>query len=331
MPTLLRHSAAGGDAERGAQRLDVAEGEPVAGPDPHERPGAGGVGGEPGRVQAAHERRGDAVRLALDQVRRCGHLVGHRPHRDGQRPAVVVGGAAQVLEHREAGAAHGQVGETVSPRAARCVTQHDGQRCRRGKLEPFEERGPQPRGLGVGVVGQQEHVGRGAGVRRVDTRCGHHRAGDRLDDPGDPTGAPALGHDAHRGGLHGIVAAAGPGQAERLRDDLARHHEAVAGPEVHPAGRERVDEQAGEVRTRPDLSDPDHGHDREAAGRGGRRHPRLGHAGTEAAIRSACSAIRPVAATSLISSGPSKTSTRARRRVVSASAGSTSQPSRKSS
>ncbi len=87
----------------------------------------------------------------------------------------------------------------------------------------------------------------------------------------------------------------------------------------------------GEVGAGLHLAEPDHGHDGEG-GTGARgRHPVVGHAGTAAAMRSACSAMRAVDSTSDISSGPSKTSTVPRRSRVVASAGSTSQPSRKSS
>ena len=48
------------------------------------------------------------------EVRRCGHLVGHRAHRHGQGAAVVVGGSAQVLEHGQARAPERQVGEACS-------------------------------------------------------------------------------------------------------------------------------------------------------------------------------------------------------------------------
>ena len=328
---LLRLRAAGRDTERGAHRLDVTEREPVAGADPHQGASAGGVGREPREVQPAHQRRGDAVRLPLDQVRRRGHLVGHRAHRHGQWATVVVGGSAQVLEHGQARAAEGQVGEAVPPRSPGGVAEHDGQGCGRRQFEPVEQGGAQPGRLGVGVLGQHEQLRRGAGVGGVDARGGHHRPGHRLHDPGDPVGTTALGDDAHRAGGDGILAGSRPGQAEALGDDLARHDEAVAGPQTGAGCRERVHEQARQVRTRLDLPDPDHRHDGEAADRGGRRHPCLGHAGTAAAMRRACSAMRPVVSTSLISSGPSKTSTRARRRVVPASAGSTNQPSRKSS
>ena len=145
------------------------------------------------------------------------------------------------------------------------------------------------------------------------------------------TGGTTLGDHAHGARRDGILAGARPAEPEGLRDHLARHHQAVPGAQRAAARGEGADEQAREVGAGRDLADPDHRKHGEAGLRGGQRHPRVGHAGTAAAIRRAWAAIAAVAGTSLISSGPSNTSTRARRRVVSASAGSTSQPSRKSS
>ncbi len=153
MPTSSACGAPGREAERCAYRLDVTEREPVAGADPHEGASAGGVGREPPDVQPAHQRRGDAVRLPLDEVRCRGHLVGHRARGDGQWAAVVVGGPAQVLEHGQAGAAEGQVGEAVAPRPTCGVAEHDGEGCGRRQFEPGEQGSAQPGRLGVGVVG----------------------------------------------------------------------------------------------------------------------------------------------------------------------------------
>ena len=299
--------------------------EPVARAGAHERAGAsvaGGVG-EPRRGQAPHQRCRDAVRLALDEVRGRRHLVGHRAGRHGERAPVVVDPAAQVVEHREPGDPQREVGEAGAPRAAGGVGEHDPQVDRGPWPRRRQQRRPQPRRLRVRVLGQQQHEPRGPGVRGVHARGRHHRPGDRLDDLGQAHRADPLRDDPSGVRLDGGLPRAGPGQSECLGHDLARDDEAVAAGQRQAGRAERPEQQPGEVVTGRDLRHPGQGVDLD-------RRPSA-HVVTEVARRSACAAIRPVASTSDMSSGPSKASTRARGRVVAASAGSTSHASRKSS
>ena len=169
---------------------------------------------------------------------------------------------------------------------------------------------PQAGGLRVGVVRQAQHVADGPVLDGVHPGGRHDGPGHRLDDPGQPAAlAAALGDDPHGAGRDGILLVAGPREAERLRDDLARHDEAVARLDRVPVAARASRSIAGEVGAPGHLPDAEHGHDARPLPTAGTAHPGIGHAGHAAAMRSACSAIRAVVSTSDMSNGPSKAST----------------------
>ena len=177
----------------------------------------------------------------------------------------MVDAAAKVLEHEQAGAAQGEVGEPSPPRTARGVAEHDRERGGLGQAEQGQHVRAQPGCDGIRIIRQHQQGGGGPGVRRVDAGSGHDRPGHRLDDPGRSTLGPALGDDAHGAGRHGILLRAAPGQAQRLRRHLARDDEAVTGTEGDPVVRQGVDDEAGDIgpgHDLPDAPNPEHRHRR---------------------------------------------------------------------
>ena len=102
---------------------------------------------------AAHEGGRPARRLAEDELRGRGDLVGDGADRGGHRPAVGVGRAPEVLERPEAGDADREVGDPEAPRPPEAVRDDHARRHAEARRQPGAD---PPRG-GVGVLGQEQH------------------------------------------------------------------------------------------------------------------------------------------------------------------------------
>ena len=286
-------------------------------------------------VETAHQRRRDAVRLPLDEVGRGGHLVGEGAQ-SSRRAGGRRGRCAPRRSSRTCSPAHaeGEVGEAVPPRSPRGVAEHDGQRCGCGQARARASRPPRSRAASAsGSSGSSSSSTARAGVRRVHAGRGHDRAGHRLDDPGDPGLPRPLGDDAHGAGGDGILLAPDhvrPSALETTLLDTTRQSPATQ--RRARLRRAAVEQQAARSAPARDLADPDHRHDGEA-------RPRAPADGIRASVtraprrRCAARARRcgrsPRRRTS--AAGRRRPRPVARRSVVAASAGSTSQPSRKSS
>ena len=211
---------------------------------------------------------GTPERLALDQVRGGGDLVGDRVQGDLQRVAEAVLGAPVVDEGPHARGADRGVGLADPPRPAERVGDDDPD----GGAGPVAQRlAEPPRGL-VRVLGQQHHRAR-RGVGGVDTRRGEHQALPGLDDAG--VAAPRDHPD--RLSVDRGLAVAVDDPALRLAHDLRRDHDDVAVSQVIGGVRD----QRGQVRARLDLREPGNAPDADlAAGAlpGIRRAPRPGRA-----------------------------------------------------
>ncbi len=184
-------------------------------------------------------------RLAHREPARGRHLVGERHDRRLELAAVVVGGAAEVDERRDARAADRDVHDAATPGPAERVRDHDGDL----DAEPFAQLAAEPLRRAVRVLRQQREEPL-LDVGGVDARVRAHEPVAGLGDhevaaPGDD--APRLPLDP------GLAAAVvlGDDAALGLGHDLLRHRDHVAVANAHRA--ERSGEERREVVARPDL------------------------------------------------------------------------------
>lgn len=294
-----------------AHRLGRAQAEHVVARAADQRAGALGVVGGRRVRQAADHRHGEPRGLALDQVAGGGQLVGRGDDRGGERVAVRVGAAAQVVQHTDARRADRHIGQTRPPGAAEGVGDDDADLDAERVAQALADGA---RG-GVRVLGEQQDRARGR-VGGVDAGGGHDQALPVLD---DAQGA-APGHHPH--GLRvdrGLPVGGLDDPALRLGDDLRGDQEDVAVGEVGCGGRD----QLGQVVARADLGQAGEGPDPEGG-------VSLAHAvRTSSARASASRAIPAAASTSVIISGTARQRMPAAstRSTLAASTVSTSQPS----
>ena len=200
------------------------------------------------RSQTTHHRHRDLAQFALDEIGGCGEFVGDGDVGDDQRIAVLVDRTLVRVGDSDTCGSDCHVGLSDPPGPSHRVCDQyghvDAQSVAQGRA--------QGRSAGVRIGGEQcQFVTVDVGA--VDARC-------RLDDAelvlGDQCAALA-GHHPHRFGVHegatGDVAGfrVGGGRhhpALDLRDDLAGHHQDVAG--TQPIGRRC--QRTGEVVTRPE-------------------------------------------------------------------------------